>query len=238
MTIVSLFVSAKRRPARATVTGVRREREIKRGPNTLLRWLNRLFCRSWHRLAKFECELPDGPVILVGNHICGLDPLLIQASVNRPLAFLMAREYYQKMGWLRWGFDMVGAIPVSPGGANRHALREAVGVVKQGGAICIFPEGAANPPIPLHRILPGAALISRATGAPIVPFRISGVWPFDHVHLWRSFLRRSRARVVIGSPLKLPKEAPGKAGLHSDSAIIRHAIKSLGRNGPDTVEAG
>jgi len=199
------------------------------GPNAFLRGLNRLFCRSWHRLAKIECELPDGPVILVGNHICGLDPLLIQASVNRPLAFLMAREYYLKMSWLRWGFDMVGAIPVSPGGANRYALREAVEVVKQGHAICIFPEGAANPPIPLHRILPGAALIARASGAPIIPFRVSGVWPFDHVNLWYSFYRRSRARVVVGTPFYLPKEQPGKEGVRSDTALIRHAIKNLNR---------
>ncbi|ATX82201.1 1-acyl-sn-glycerol-3-phosphate acyltransferase [Mariprofundus ferrinatatus] len=204
----------------------------RRGPNAFLRWLNRLFCRGWHRLGSIECELPEGPAILVGNHICGLDPLLIQASVNRPLSFLMAREYYLKISWLRWGFDMVGAIPVSPGGANRYALREAVEVVNRGGAICIFPEGAANPPIPMHRILPGAALIARETGAPIIPFRVSGVWPFDHIHLWRAFYRRSRARVVIGEPFHLPRQHPDE-GIRSDTALIRHAIKSLNRANRD-----
>jgi len=198
-----------------------------RGPNRFLRLLNRLFCRGWHRLAGLEHQLPDGAVILVSNHICGLDPLLIQASVNRPIAFLMAREYYIKISWLRWGFDMVGAIPVSPGGANRHAIKEAVALLQAGNVLCLFPEGAANPPIPLHKILPGAALIARASGAPIIPFRVSGVWPFDHVRLGPSFYRRSRAKVVMGEPLYLTDEQPGREGIHSDTALIRGAIKHL-----------
>lgn len=207
-----------------------KKRDDKRGPNRFLRLINRIFCRGWHRLSHSEHLLPDGPVILVGNHICGLDPMLIQARVNRPLCFLMAREYYQKMNWLRWGFDLVGAIAVSPGGANRHALKEAIAAVKQGNALCLFPEGAANPPIPLHRILPGAARIARATGAAIVPFRVSGVWPFDHVHLAPSFYRRSRARVVVGEPFYLPQAVPGREGDERDAAAIRHAIQSLSRH--------
>jgi 1-acyl-sn-glycerol-3-phosphate acyltransferase len=199
-----------------------------RGPNVFLRFLNRLFCRGWHRLDKAEFRLPEGPVILVGNHICGLDPLLIQATVNRPLCFLMAREYYRKIWYARWGFDMVGAIPVSPGGANRHAISEAIRVVERGNALCLFPEGGANPPIPLHRILPGAAMIARETGAPIIPFRVSGVWPFDHMHMWRPFYRRSRAMIVVGEAIILAKVCQaGKKGIRDDTQAIRHAIRTL-----------
>jgi len=201
----------------------------KRGPNSFLRGLNRMICRGWHRLPEQTVSLPDGPLILVGNHICGLDPLLIQATVNRPLSFLMAREYYQSMWYARWGFDMVGAIPVNPGGANLQALRQASQVVRAGNALCMFPEGAANPPIPLHRIMPGAALIARETGAPIIPFRVSGVWPFDHVHLWRPFYRRSRAKVVVGEAIRLSGASEGREGLQDDTRLIRHAIKSLAR---------
>lgn len=203
-----------------------------RGPNALLRFFNRLFCRLWHRLEHTEFKLPDGPVILVGNHICGLDPLLVQASVNRPVCFLMAREYYQKIWYMRWGFDMVGVIPVNPGGANSHAISEAIRELEQGNVLCLFPEGGANPPIPLHRILPGAAMIARETGAPIIPFRVSGVWPFDHVHMWLPFYRRSRAKVVMGEEIKLPEsDQEGKRGIRrDDTQIIRHAIRALGKH--------
>lgn len=198
-----------------------------RGPNAFLRFINRLFCRIWHRLPDRKYRLPEGPVILVGNHLCGLDPLLIQAAVDRPLCFLMAREYYRKIWYARWGFRMVGAIPVTPGGANRYALEEAVTALEQGDALCLFPEGAANPPIPLHKILPGAALLARETGAAVIPFRISGVWPFDHIHLWRPFYRRSRARVTMGEPLEFAAVAEGREGIRADSQLIRHAILAL-----------
>jgi len=197
------------------------------GSNLLLRWINRCFCRGWHRLSKQTVTLPDGPLILVGNHLCGLDPLLIQAAVNRPISFLMAREYYQAMWYMRWGFDVVGAIPVSPGGANRQSLAQAMNVVRAGNVLCLFPEGAANPPIPLHRIMPGAALIARETGAPIIPFRVSGVWPFDHINLWRPFYRRSRAKITVGKPFYLTKNVEGKQGIRDDTQIIRHAILKL-----------
>jgi len=197
------------------------------GPNLMLRRINRYFCRGWHRLSKNEHILPAGPVILVGNHLCGLDPLLLQASVNRPISFLMAREYYQKMWYIRRGFDAIGAIPVNPGGANRQALRLAIEVVQAGNVLCLFPEGAANPPIPLHRIMPGAALIARETGAPIIPFRVSGVWPFDHIHLWKPFYRRCRAKISVGEPIALSTVNAGKQGLQDDSQLIRHAILKL-----------
>ncbi len=204
-----------------------------RGPNRLLRAVNRLFCSHWHRLSAETVSLPDGPLILVSNHICGLDPLLVQASVNRPLSFLMAREYYQAMWYVRWGFDMVGAIPVNPGGANRQALQRAIEVVRDGHALCLFPEGAANPPIPMHRLLPGAAMIARETGAPVIPVRVSGVWPFDHIHLWPSFVRRSRARVVIGDAVTLSAENEqgneGRTGLQDDMKQVRSAIRRLAR---------
>jgi len=170
-------------------------------------------------------------VILVGNHLCGLDPLLIQAAVNRPLCFLMAREYYKKMWYARWIFDRTGAIPVNPGGANRHALRLAVDAVRRGNAVCLFPEGEANPVIPLHRILPGAVILAQETGAPIIPFRISGVWPFDHVNLWTPFLRRSRARVILGEPIGLPESESGRISRKKGCKAIGQAIRKLPRNG-------
>ncbi len=204
-----------------------------RGTNACLRAVDRLYCRLWQRWNGRVHRLPEGPLILVGNHIGGVDPLLVQAAVDRPLCFMMAREYYRKMWYMRWLFDMVGAIPVNPGGANRHALAEAIEVVRAGNALCLFPEGEANPAVPLRRILPGALIIARETGAPILPFRVGGVWPFDHVHMWRPFLRRGRAWVRFGEPLRpppLPEDAPAQArhrALAQGSDAIRAAIRAL-----------
>ena len=198
------------------------------GPNSFLRWLNRLVCRHWHRLSSETVKLPDGPLILIGNHRCGLDPLLVQASVDRPLCFLMAREYYHGMLGMKWFFRAVGAIPVNPGGANRHALREAIEVLQQGGVVCVFPEGAANPDIPLKRILPGAAMLALETGAPLLPFRITGVWPFDHVNIWRGLLKRCRASVRFGGQMQLEASNPdGKSNVRSGAKRVKQTLHAL-----------
>lgn len=199
-----------------------------RGPNRFLRILNRVYCRLWQRLpGRTRLSLPEGPVILVGNHLAGVDPLLIQAAVDRPLCFLMSREYYHGMAGFRWFFDMVGAIPVSPGGANRHALKAVIGAVRAGQAVCLFPEGAAHPPVPLQQILPGAVVLAHETGAPVIPFRITGVWPFDHEHLWTPFLRRGRARIRFGEPVALPAGDGSREQMRQGAEAIRAALRAL-----------
>jgi len=195
-----------------------------RGANRFFRMLNRGYCRFWQQLASKVRVLPDGPLIMVGNHRAGVDPLLIQAAVNRPLCFLMDREYYQAIWYARWLFDACGVIPVKPGGANRYALSNAIEVIRQGNALCLFPEGAANPDIPLERIFPGAVILAMETGAPILPFRITGTWPFDHVHLWHSFLRRGRASVRFGAPILLPEGLSGKETIRTWTAIMKQAL--------------
>ncbi len=198
-----------------------------RGPNRLLRALDRLYCRAWQRLRGPVYTLPEGPLILVGNHRSGVDPLLVQAAVNRPLCFLMAREHYRSVWYLRWLMDACGVIPVNPGGANRHALAEAIEAVRDGNALCLFPEGEANPAVPLRRLLPGAIVIAMETGAPIVPFRVTGAWPYDHVHMWRPFLRRGRGRVHVGRPLQLPGGPVSRQDLRLQVQAMREAIRAV-----------
>jgi len=197
---------------------------VRRGPNRFLRILNRWYCCFWHRLSPKVHVLPEGPLILVGNHRSGVDPLLVLAAVNRPLCFLMAREFYQRMWYLRWMFHLGGAIPVNPGGANRYALSTAIEAVRNGNVLCIFPEGAANPGVPLRRILSGAIVLAMETGAPIYPFRINGVWPFDHVHLWPAFLRRGRALVNFGEPLCLPEGITGKEAVRHWTDVMKQTL--------------
>jgi len=189
--------------------------------------LNRWYCRWWQRLPAGYTHLPEGPLILVGNHRSGVDPLLIQAAVDRPLRFLMSREYYNGMWYLRWFFDLFGAIPVRPGGVNRQALSVAGEVLRQGEVLCIFPEGGANPKIPLKHILPGAVMLSMETEAPILPFRVTGVWPFDQRHLLRQFLQRGRARVSLGTVMNLSPHAASRADIRYWTDEMKKSLLAL-----------
>ncbi len=146
------------------------------------RWLNRLdglnrmLCRRFHQLNHDALDLPAaGGVLLASNHVSGLDPLLLIAASPRPLRFLIAREEYDRW-WLRWLFRAVGCIPVERTRNPRAALVAARAALERGEVVALFPHGRIHldhhPPTPLKR---GIVLLSRMTGAPILPVRVEGV---------------------------------------------------------------
>ncbi|MCG8487244.1 MAG: 1-acyl-sn-glycerol-3-phosphate acyltransferase [Chromatiales bacterium] len=158
--------------------------------------LNRLFCRHYHRLESVPIPLPtQGGAILVSNHISGLDPLLMIASCDRPLRFLIAREQYQRFG-MQWLFRAVGCIPVDRETSPEKALRQAFKALRQGEVIALFPHGKihldSDPP---RKIKPGAARLAARTKLPLIALHISGVAAQGKV--MRSVFLRSRAVVKL-----------------------------------------
>lgn len=157
--------------------------------------LNRIFCRQFHRLKFESLHLPTtGGVLLASNHISGLDPLLLIATSERPLRFLMAREYYEIRG-LKWLFRAVGCIPVERSSRPQAALYAARVALEAGEAVAIFPHGTIHldhqPPRKLKR---GIAWLARFTGVTIYPMRIDGVAGLEQglPSVWR----RSHARIT------------------------------------------
>jgi 1-acyl-sn-glycerol-3-phosphate acyltransferase len=138
--------------------------------------LNRIFCRRFHGLSQHRLKLPaSGPVLVASNHVSGLDPLLLIAASPRPLRFIIAREQYERR-WLTWLFRAIGCIPVDREREPRAALYAARRVLAAGEVVALFPQGRIyldhEPPAPLRR---GIVLLSKMTGAPIVPVRITGI---------------------------------------------------------------
>ena len=142
----------------------------------ILDGLNRIFCRKYHRLVSDQIPLPEnGGAIVVSNHLSGLDPLLLLASAQRPLRFLIALEEYNRW-WLRWLLAAVGCIPVNRSRDAHKALYAARQALESGEAIVIFPEGGIRapntPPVKLKR---GAVFLAGLANVPIIPIRLEGV---------------------------------------------------------------
>jgi len=164
-------------------------------------WLNfldgftRLFCKYYHRLQIISpLELPpEGPAVVVANHLSGLDPILLMASSPRPLRFLIAREEYQRFG-LTWFFRAIGCIPVDRSHRPEVALRAALKALKAGEVIALFPQGTfvlPNESKPLKR---GGLWLAQRAQCPIYPAFISGI-NCQLMIFVAIFLCRSRAKV-------------------------------------------
>ncbi len=180
--------------------------------------LNAFYCRWWFRLEREgPCTVPrEGPVILVANHTCTIDPLLIIATnVRGDISFLIAAEYNDLPVFGRLT-HMIECIPVRRDGFDVASTRAALRRLRAGKALGIFPEGRI--PAPHERVdpKPGVAMLALHSRAPVVPVYIRGTR--YHPGIAWSFFRRHRARVRYGKPIDLSPYY----GHERDDAVVRH----------------
>lgn len=118
---------------------------------------------------------PQGPLIIVANHISIMDPPLVGGWLapllgRRPRFLAKASLFVGPMGaFLR----SQGVIPVKAGGSDVQAFRAAKAALAGGGIVVIFPEGTRSVDGQLQEARPGVALLAARSGVPILAVGIS-----------------------------------------------------------------
>ncbi len=138
--------------------------------------LGRPFLRIVHR-AKYvgfdEAALPKGGFIIVANHGSGIDALLLQFALHRPVRFMMAADQMAAAGARLW--KALAVLPVRYGPEDAGVLRQAIRHVKDGGIVGIFPEqGIAKDARTIEAFAEGAGAVVALTRAPVVLCWIHG----------------------------------------------------------------
>jgi 1-acyl-sn-glycerol-3-phosphate acyltransferase len=194
---------------------------------SLLILLNRLFCRLMFGLrTPGTAPLPTtGPALLVSDHSSLADPLVLFATANRPIRFLMAREFYD-LPSLRWLFDLAGCIPVNRRRGEVAPIRAMLRALSHGEVIGVFPQGG----IITHRKEEGYEGIGYAalkSGAPVVP--VSIMWDRPRpLGLLRALLTPAQATVLYGAPLAIQVEAEQtRDEIRATTDSILTAIRNL-----------
>src|SRR5438093_3402476 len=119
-------------------------------------------------------HLPDGGFLLLPNHLTWVDAVVLQLACPRPIRFIVWEEIFN-LGWLRWIFRAVGALPISSKRA-KDAVKAASEAIQRGEIVCIFPEGELSRTGMLLRLKRGYELIARAANAPVVPVWLDRLW--------------------------------------------------------------
>ena len=114
-----------------------------------------------------------GPIILAGNHKHAFDPVLVMTSTKRIVSYMAKEEIFKGLhGKL---LEKLGMIKVYRGKSNPQAVIEAEKLLKNNGAVGIFPEGTRNKTEKeLLKFRHGAVAIASKTNSKIVPFAIRG----------------------------------------------------------------
>jgi 1-acyl-sn-glycerol-3-phosphate acyltransferase len=212
LTIVLLILPYIILSARSGLSGQPLQPEI-HGSLRPMHWVVIAYCALWHRLrTNGWAALPDrGPAILIANHTCGIDHLILQAGCRRVLGFIIAREYYD-WSLIHWFCKLIGCVPVNRDGRDLQAIRAALRALANGRVMTTFPEGRITPSSgrELGPLLPGAAFLAVRAGVPVIPAYIRGTPETNQIG--ESLITPSRAVVCFGDPIDLADFEPNQAG--------------------------
>ena len=169
-------------------------------------------------------------VVLMGNHQCMLDPVLLAFCVpDREIHFMGKKELWKNkaLGWL---FTKVHGFPVDRGNVDMAAIRTAMGVLKEGNTLGIFPEGTRSKTGHMLPLLSGASMLGFKSGCDIVPVYIDG-----NYKLFR------RITVRVGEPIRMEQikqEFSGKTALDEITRRmeVSFARLSFGKSLPPAQE--
>jgi 1-acyl-sn-glycerol-3-phosphate acyltransferase len=180
-------------------------------------------------LADVRPEPADGPLILAANHCSYLDPLVLGASFERRVFYVMQGRYYDKPV-LNWFFRVARCICVDDERDNRQALRESKRVLDGGQVLGIFPEGHISPDGSLQEAQGGMAWLARKTGARVIPVHIGGTRRALTRGRWR--LRPSVITVRSSAPMSIAGYPDDRAGNEAFARDVMAEIARLGRLPP------
>ncbi len=140
-----------------------------------------------------------GPVILAVNHSHNLDGPMVMGVAPRATHFLIKKEAF--VGPLDPFLLGIGQLKVDRSTADRTAITQALGVLKTGGVLGIFPEGTRGEG-DFASLRAGLAYFAVRGGAPIVPVAVLGSSE-KRGRLMRGLPPlRHRVDVVFGDPFE------------------------------------
>lgn len=145
----------------------------------------------------------DGPLILAANHLGWLDGPLLGLHSPRPVHTLTKAEMF--VGGMGRFLHGTGQISLDRFAPDPTAIKTCLRVLRGGGAIGIFPEGARGPG-ELEVFQRGAAYLALTTGAPVATAIFFGTRePGADSHSRPS--RQSPVNIVFGQPWHWPATA-------------------------------
>ena len=169
----------KRKPARD-------ERTFWYSVARALGWVMRtfIFPVRYHHLERIDSA--NAPYIVMANHISMLDPVFIALAIKHyEVRFLGKRELGANV-LFRFFLNKLHTIFVSRHMSDMAAMRACNEVLKNGGALGLFPEGTRVPPEKLmQNVESGLSLIALRNRVPVMPVYIhSPVRMFRTTHVY------------------------------------------------------
>lgn len=149
-----------------------------------------------------EENVPDEPVLYIGNHRSYFDILLTYSRCPRLTGYVAKKEmlrYPLLRDWMKNLYCLF--LDRSTPKEGLKTILQAIDYVKKGISICIFPEGTRNKGEELS-MLPfkdGALKIAEKTGCAIIPMSMNNTQAIFEAHI--PFIRKTHVVLEYGKPI-------------------------------------
>lgn len=154
----------------------------------------------------------QGPVLLAATHVSYPDFVFVERAAierGRYVRFMCRHDIWHQR-WLAAPMDRMRHIPVdreAPAAAYLQARR----LLREGEAVCAFPEAGISYSYTVRSLMRGVASLARETGAPVVPVALWGSQrlysvgrPNEHGREPPpDWTRRRRIDVAFGEPMSI-----------------------------------
>lgn len=180
-------------------------------------WMTKV---RWRATVKGRVVLPKNQgAVIVCNHIGPIDPAFIALACDRPVHWMVAREYFSHPA-TGVPLRILQAIPVGRGGVDTAATKLALRYAQQGDLVGMFPEGQINNTKGLMLPgRPGAAMVALKARVPVIPCYIEGS-PYNGTTLG-FLIMTARTRLIVGRPIDI-SEYYGRDG---DREVLEELTK-------------
>ena len=162
----------------------------------LLRWTLGIYTslRYHIKIEKFPAS-GKRPYLILMNHQTAFDQFFVGVTFHQPV-YYMASEDLFSMGWvsrlIRW---LVAPIPIRKQATDLQAIKSCIKVAREGGSICIAPEGHRTFHGRTVYIKPTIAPLAKKLSLPIAIFRIEGGYGVQP--RWSDVIRKGPMRSYV-----------------------------------------
>ncbi len=196
-------------------------------PETFVRCINWIITHTVYRLKVVGAEnVPEvGGALIVSNHVSYVDASLIQASLGRPVRFIMFGPIYE-IPLISWVAKAMRTIPIYPGKGRRgviETLQLAKSMVAEGEIVCIFAEGSITRTGNLLPFKKGFETIMDGLDAPIIPAYLDQVWGSIFSFEGKRFIWKWPRKIPYQATLLYGKPMPAS----SKAQTVRQSVQEL-----------
>ena len=145
-------------------------------------------------------EEGNRPYLILMNHQTGFDQFFVALLFRQPIYYVATEDIFS-LGWvsdiIRW---LVAPIPIRKQTMDLQAVKNCIKVAREGGSICIAPEGNRTFHGRTVHMNPSIASMAKKLGMPVAILRLEGGYGIQP--RWSDVVRRGTMRCYISQVIE------------------------------------